>query len=79
MPTLQRLAEIFSTNFGPPFLKEGYVRVRPFPFGEEADRLAITIGRRTVEIGRDGDVVSSGTLMCADDEDGYQGEELANG
>jgi len=61
MLTLERLKEIIDQNFGEPFLKEGMVTA-DFTYGE-GKTLAITIGRRDVEINEDGEVVGSGTML----------------
>ncbi len=56
--TLEKLQDIFTKNFGPPFLKDGSVEA-VLSYGT----LKIRIGRRDVEINSNLEVIGSGTRV----------------
>lgn len=55
---LEKLQDIFTQHFGPPFLKDGSVEATL-----SYDTLKIRIGRRDVEIDSNLEVIGSGTLL----------------
>ena len=59
--TLGKLAEVLNKHFCPPFVEKGFVNAALSPDGE---LLSIIIGRRDIEIDRNGDVVGAGTKIA---------------
>ena len=59
--SVEKFAEIFNREFGPPFLEEGHARA----VAVEDGSLKLFIGRRDVHLAPDGTVKGAGTGLCA--------------
>jgi hypothetical protein len=62
--TFERLIQILTDYFGPPFLPLGHVKAR---LRDDNGTLVLCIGPRDVNIGLDGEVRGAGTLLCTTD------------
>ena len=60
MMTLEKLAEIITEKFGPPFLPEGHVIAKVTDKGT----LFLKIGPRDIDLAEDGEVLGSGTMVA---------------
>ena len=66
MLSIERLNEILNHHFGEPFLSSGTVKSELMTWGpvpEGKPMISITIGRRDVQIGEDGEVYAAGTSL----------------
>jgi len=59
--TLGKLAKMFNKHFCPPFVEKGLVNAA---LSDDGEMLSIIIGRRDIEIDRNGDVVGAGTKIA---------------
>jgi hypothetical protein len=64
--TLEKLCEVLNTHFGEPYLAAGGVTAELVD-NEGQQELSITIGRRDVTIGANGELVGSGTFVMMPD------------
>ena len=58
--TLGKLEKILNKHFCPPFVEKGLVNAA---LSDDGELLSIIIGRRDIEIDRNGDVVGCGTKI----------------
>ena len=65
--TLEKLCTVLNEHFGEPFLAAGGVSAELVDNDGEQE-LSITIGRRDITIGADGEVLDTGTFVSMPDD-----------